>query len=322
MRTFRVLLAFTTFMLGSCLASAQSWPTKPVRVIVPVPPGQGADIITRLIAERLSPALGQPFVVDNRPGAGTMVGSEIAAKAPPDGYTFLAAGSSALAINPHLYRKMAYDPLRDFAPVTHLVTIEFVLAVHPSLPVSSVPDFIKLAREKQGELTYGSPGNGTTAHIVMAMLASVTDVKLTHVPYKGSPPALADLVAGRIAVLVDSIAVTRAQLSAGKIRALGVTAAKRSPLLPDVPTLDEQGLKGFDMSTWTGLVAPAGTPDAVVNRLSAETVRVLGMAEVRHRINDLGMVPVGNSPEQFGAYIRSEFVKWENAVKVSGATVE
>jgi len=150
----------------------------------------------------------------------------------------------------------------------------------------------------------------------------VTDVKLTHVPYKGSPSALADLVAGRIAVLVDSIAVTRAQLSAGKIRALGVTAAKRSPLLPDVPTLDEQGLKGFDMSTWTGLVAPAGTPDAVLNRLSAETVRLLGMAEVRQRINDLGMVPVGNSPEQLGAYIRSEFVKWENAVKVSGETVE
>jgi len=322
MRTFHVLLAFTTLVLASSLASAQSWPTRPVRVIVPVPPGQGADIITRLIVERLSPALGQPFIVENRPGAGTMLGSEIAAKSPADGYTFLAAGSSALAINPHLYKNMAYDPLRDFAPVTHLVTIEFVLVAHPSLPASSVPDLIKLAREKQGELTYGSPGNGTTAHIVMAMLASVTDVKLTHVPYKGSPPALADLVAGRIAVLVDSIAVTRAQLAAGKIRPLGVTAARRSPLLPDVPTLDEQGLKGFDMSTWTGLVAPAGTSDAVLNRLSAETVKVLGMAEVRQRINDLGMVPVGNSPEQFGAYIRSEFVKWRNAVKVSGATVE
>lgn len=322
MRTFRSLLILTALMLGPCLASAQNWPAKPVRVIVPVPPGQGADIITRLIAERLSTALGQQFVVDNRPGAGTMVGSEIAAKAPPDGYTFLAAGSSALAINPHLYKKMAYDPLKDFAPVTHLVTIEFVLAANASLPVSSVPEVIKLARDKPGELTYGSPGNGTTAHIVMAMLASVTDTKLTHVPYKGSPPAVADLVAGRIAVLVDSIAVTRAQLSAGKIRALGVTAAKRSPLLPDVPTLDEQGFKGFDMSTWTGFVAPAGTPDAVLNRMSAETVKVLGMPDVRQRINDLGMVPVGNSPDQFSAYIRSEFAKWGNAVKVSGATVE
>jgi tripartite-type tricarboxylate transporter receptor subunit TctC len=251
-----------------------------------------------------------------------MVGSEIAARAAPDGYTFLAAGSSALAINPHLYRKMSYDPLRDFAPVTHLVTIEFVLVAHPSLPVNSVPELVKLAREKPGELAYGTPGNGTTQHIVMAMLASVTDTKLTHVPYKGSPPALADVVAGRIPLLLDSIAVTRAQLSAGKIRPLGVTQARRSPLLPDVPTLDEQGLKGFDMSTWTGLVAPAGTPEAVLNRMSAETVKVLGMPDVRQRINDLGMVPIGNSPEQFGAYIRSEFAKWQGAVKVSGATVE
>lgn len=322
MHAFRAVLAFAALMAGSCIASAQGWPSKPVRMIVPVPPGQGADIITRLIAERLSVALGQQFVVDNRPGAGTMVGSEIAARAAPDGYTFLAAGSSALAINPHLYRKMSYDPLRDFAPVTHLVTIEFVLVAHPSLPVNSVPELVKLAREKPGELAYGTPGNGTTQHIVMAMLASVTDIKLTHVPYKGSPPALADVVAGRVPLLLDSIAVTRAQLSAGKIRPLGVTQARRSPLLPDVPTLDEQGLKGFDMSTWTGLVAPAGTPDTVLNRMSAETVKVLGMPDVRQRINDLGMVPIGNSPEQFGAYVRSEFAKWQSAVKVSGATVE
>lgn len=319
---FRALLAFTTLMLASSLAAAQSWPEKPIRLIAPVSPGQGADIISRVIGERLSAVLGQPIIVDNRPGAGTMVGSEIAAKAAPDGYTFLAAGSSALAINPHLYRKIAYDPLRDFAPVTQLVSIEFVLVAHPSVPVTSVAGLIKLARQKPGEVTYGSPGNGTTSHIVMSMFASLTDTRLTHVPYKGSGPALADLVAGRIAVLVDSVAVTKTQLANAKIRPLAVTAARRSTLLPDVPTLDEQGLKGFDMSTWTGLVAPAGTPEAILQRMNAETVKVLRMPEVRKRINDLGMVPVGDSPEHFGAYIRAEFAKWKKAVKVSGAKVD
>ena len=322
MLALRRLLALVILMLGTSFASAQDWPAKPVRLIVPVPPGQGADIISRLIAERLSLALGQQIVVDNRPGAGTMIGSDMAAKSAPDGYTFLAAGSSALAINPHLYKKIAYDPLRDFAPVTHLVTIEFVLAAHPSVPARSVSELIKLAREKQGGLIYGSPGNGTTSHVVMAMLASQTQMQLTHVPYKGSAAALTDLVAGRIAILVDSIAVTKAQLAAGKIRAIGVTGGKRSPLLPDVATLDEQGLKGFDMSTWTGLVAPVGTPQAIISRMNAETVKVLRMPEVSQRIHELGMVPVGDSAEHFGAYIRDEFAKWQNAVRVSGARVE
>ena len=303
-------------------ASAQSWPAKPIKIIVPVPPGQGADIITRLVAERLAMALGQPVVVDNKPGAGTMVGSEAAAKSAPDGYTILAAGSSALAINPHLYAKTSYNPLKDFTPITQLVSIDFVLCVHPSLPVNSVRDLIRVARERPDGLTYGSTGNGTTNHLAMALLASANSVKVTHVPYKGSVPAMTDLVGGQISMIAESVAVVMPHLRSSRIRPIGVMSLKRSPILPEIPTLDEQGQSGFAVSTWTGLVAPAGTPSSILDRLNAETVKIIRMPDIQSRVRDLGMVAIGDSREQFGTYIHAEYLKWASAVKASGVRVE
>ena len=303
-------------------AVAQQWPTRPIKIIVPVPPGQGADIIARFIAEHLAVALGQPVIVDNKPGAGTMLGSEAAAKSPADGYTFLAAGSSALVINPHLYAKMAYDPLKDFAPITQLVSIDFILVVHPSLPVRNVADLIKLARERPYGLTYGSTGNGTTNHLAMALFAAQNNIKLTHVPYKGSVPAMTDLVGGQISMIAESVAVVRPHIQSNRVRPIGATALKRSAIFPDVPTLDEQGVKEFAVSTWTGLVAPSGTPAAILDRMSTEVDKILRRPEAQLRIRDLGMSPVGGSPQQFNAYINAEYAKWAEAVKISGAKVE
>lgn len=314
--------ALACLLLLSATVSAQQWPVKPVRIIVPLPPGQGADIITRLLAEKISPALAQQIVVDNRPGAGTMIGSELAAKSAPDGYTFLAAGSSALAINPHLYAKLAYDTLRDFAPVTQMVAIGFVLCVNPSLPVRTVPELVKLAKARPGEISFGSTGNGATNHIATSLFALMMGIKLIHVPYKGAVPSLTDLIGGQISMLAETTPLVLPHLKTGRIRAVGVYSIKRNPFLPDVPTLDEQGVKGFDMNTWTGLVAPAGTPPAILDRMNSEAVKALKTPEVQQRLNEMGFVGVGNSREQFGAYIKSELAKWATAVKISGARIE
>jgi len=317
-----VCMAIGALVLACQFASAQQWPVKPVRIIVPLPPGQGADIIARLLAGKISPALGQQILVDNRPGAGTMIGSELAAKSPPDGYTFLAGGSSALAINPHLYAKLAYDTLRDFAPVTQMVSIGFVLCVNPSLPVSSVPELVKLAKQRPGEISFGSTGNGATNHIAQSLFASMMGINLIHVPYKGAVPSLTDLIGGQISMLAETTPLVLPHLKAGKIRAIGVLSIKRNPFLPDVPTLDAQGVKGFDMNTWTGLVAPAGTPPAILDRMNSEAVKALRTPEAQQRLNELGFVGVGNTREQFDAYIKSELARWANAVKISGARVE
>ncbi len=301
---------------------AQQWPVKPVRIIVPLPPGQAGDIIARLLAEKISPALGQQIVVDNRPGAGTMIGSELAAKSPPDGYTFLAGGSSALAINPHLYAKLAYDTLKDFAPVTQMVSIGFVLCVNPSLPVRSVPELVKLAKARPGEISFGSTGNGATNHIATSLFALMMGIKLIHVPYKGAVASLTDLIGGQISMLAETTPTVLPYVKSGKIRAIGAYSIKRNPFLPDVPTLDEQGVKGFDMNTWTGLVAPAGTPPAILDRMNSEAAKALKTTEVRQRLSDLGFVGVGNTREEFGAYIKAELVKWAAAVKLSGARIE
>jgi tripartite-type tricarboxylate transporter receptor subunit TctC len=319
----RIFTAIAALLVaGPLVAFAQQWPIKPVRIIVPLPPGQAADIIARQLAEKMSPALGQQVIVDNRPGAGTMIGSELAAKSAPDGYTYLAGGSSALAINPHVYAKLAYDTLRDFAPVTQMVSIAFVLCVNPSLPVRSVQELVKLAKRRPGEISFGSTGNGGTNHIATSTFASMMGIDLIHVPYKGAVASLTDLIGGQISMLAETTPVVLPFVKAGKIRAIGVYSIKRNPFLPDVPTLDEQGVKGFDMNTWTGLVAPAGTPPAILDRMNAEAVKALNTPEVQQRLSELGFIGVGNTREQFGAYLKSELAKWAAAVKVSGARVE
>lgn len=312
-----VLLAAVT-SLGGLPARAASWPDRAIRIIVPFPPGQGADIISRLIAERLSPVLGQPVIVENRPGAGSMLGSMYVARSRPDGYTLLAAGSSALAINQYLYSKLAFDPRKDFDPIVQLVAIEYVLVARPTLNVKTASELIDLARREPNKITYGSSGNGATNQLVMAQFAASTGLKLTHIPYKGSSESMTDLLAGRIDTLVESVAVISPYMKTDKIQVLGVTAAKRSPLLPDARTLEEQGVKDFDYDTWTGLVAPAGTPAAILDRVNTEVEKILKDPDVQKRINHIGMIPIGGSRDQFRAYIKSESEKWQKVVQFTG----
>jgi len=308
------------FAAGAALA--QSWPVKPVRIIVPFPPGQGADIVGRLLAERLTPALGQQVVVENRPGAGSMIGTEFAAKAAPDGYTLLIGGTSAMVINPSLFRKLGYDTLRDFAPITNVAHLPMVVVVNLHLPVRTLPELIALAKKRPGEIVYGSSGNGSTHHLTQALLASTAGIQLTHVPYKGSVASMTDLIGGQIAMLADTTPAVLTQVRSGRVRALAVTSIKRSPFFPDVPTVDEQGLKGFDIAAWAGLVAPAATPPAVLDRLNAEVVKALAGAELKRRFEELAMVAIGDTRAEFGAHLKVELARWAKAVQVSGATID
>ena len=301
---------------------AQQWPLKPVRIVVPFPPGQGADIIGRLVAERLTPVLGQQVIVENRPGAGSMLGTEYAAKAPGDGYTLLIGGTSALVINPHLYPNLGYDTLRDLAPITNLASLPMVICVNPAVPARNIQDLIRLAKRRPGEVTYGSSGNGSTDHLIQALFAAAAAIKLTHVPYKGSVASLVDLISGQIVMATATMPGTVPYIRAGQVRALGVTSIRRSPFLPEVATLDEQGVKGFDATAWAGLVAPAKTPTAILDRLNIEVVRMLGTPEVQKRFQDLSMVSIADTRDQFGAFLKVELARWGKAVELSGAKAE
>ena len=309
-------------LLPCTSALAQQWPTRPVRIVVPFPPGQGADIIGRLVAERLTPVLGQQVIVENRPGAGSMLGTEYAAKAPGDGYTLLIGGTSALVINPHLYPNLGYDTLRDFAPITNLASLPMVICVNPAVPAQTIQELISLAKRRPGEVTYGSSGNGSTDHLIQALFAAAAAVRLTHVPYKGSAASVTDLIGGQIVMATATLPGTVPFIRAGRVRALGVTSIKRSPFVPEVPTLDEQGVKGFDAIAWAGLVAPAKSPASIMDRLNAEIVRMLGTPEVQKRFHDLSMTTIENTREQFGVFLKAELARWGKAVELSGAKGE
>jgi tripartite-type tricarboxylate transporter receptor subunit TctC len=306
----------------SSIVSAQQWPARPVKIIVPFPPGQGADIITRIIAERLAPALGQQIIVDNRPGAGAALGTEMGAKSAPDGYTLLNGGSAALAINPHLYKKLAYDTPRDFVPVTQLVDIAMVFVVNPSLAVHSIQDLTNLAKRRPGEVTYGSSGNGSTSHLVAAALASRAGLSLTHVPYKGAVPALMDLMAGQVMLVADTPPTTLPHIKSKKIRPIATSMIKRIPQLPDVPTVDEQGIQGFNLNTWSSIVAPIGTPAPILDMLNTEIRKILAQPDVQKRLVDMGFIAVGSSREEFSRFLTAEYASWEKIVQSSGAKVE
>ena len=317
-----MILLIAAWQCFAAAVWAQQWPTHAVRIIVPFPPGQAADIIARVIAERLSPAIGQQVIVDNRPGAGAALGTEIGAKSPPDGYTLLAGGSAALAINPHLYHKLGYNTLRDFAPVTQIVDIAEVFVINPSLPAQNLNDYIRLAKQRPGELNYGSSGAGSTSHLVTAALATRAGITLNHVPYKGAVQALTDLIAGQVTLVAETPPTVIPHAQSKKIRPIAISMIKRIPQLPDVPTVDEQGLKGYDLKTWTSLVAPAGTPVAILDRLNAEITKIIAQPEVQKRLVDMGFIPVGNSREQFGAFLKAEYASWQKIVQASGAKVE
>jgi tripartite-type tricarboxylate transporter receptor subunit TctC len=303
-------------------AMAQAYPAKPIRLIVPFPPGGGTDIAARTIASKLSESVKWTFVVENKPGAGGNLGVEQAVKSPPDGYTLVIGQTSNLAINPTLYAKLPYDPFKDLSPVALIVSAPVVLVVAQNSRYASLGDLLAAAKTDPGGVTFASPGNGTVSHLTGELLQRAAGVKLTHVPYKGASQALTDTLGGQVQSFMSSVPSALSQIRAGRLRAIAVTSAKRARELPDVPTIAESGYRGFEASTWYGLLAPAGTPMTVVARLNVEVNRLLKTAEVRERLAAEGGEVLGGSPEQFASFLKAEHVKWGRVVRESGARAE
>ena len=287
-------------------AFAQSYPSKPIRLIVPFAAGGGNDNIARLVGKRLNENLGQPLVIDNRPGAGGVVGAELAAKSPPDGYTLFLGGVGSHAVNPNLIEKLPYDPIRDFSPVILLARAPLILVVHPSVPARTFAEFVAYARKNPGKLNFASNGNGSSAQLAAVMFDSMAGAEMVHVPYKGLAPALTDLLSGQVQVMFSSPVAILPHIKAGKLRALAVTGEKRMASLPEAPTVAESGFPGYEASSWYGILAPAGTSREIVARLNAEFLKALEQPDVRNSLIADGAEPVGDTPEQFAAYIRSE----------------
>jgi tripartite-type tricarboxylate transporter receptor subunit TctC len=310
-------------VLGSASAVAQSYPSRPLRLVVPYPPGGPLDIMARAIGQKLSEAWSQPVVVDNRAGAGGNIGAELVAKSAADGYTLLMGAVATHAINPSLYAKLPYDPVKDFVPVALVAQVPNILVVNPAVPARTVKELIELARARPGYLNFGSGSTGSTGHLAGELFNTMAGVKMVHIPYKGGAPAMADLLAGQVQLMFDNLANALPNVKAGRLRALAVTTLARSPAMPELPTIAESGLPGFDLTTWFGIMLPAGTPPGIVARLNAEIVRALNATDVRERLEKMGAeVPANNTPEHFAAFIRSEAAKYAQVVRDSGAKVE
>jgi tripartite-type tricarboxylate transporter receptor subunit TctC len=321
MRFFLLVLAVALFASDAALAQS-SYPAKPIRLVAPFPPGGPADILARIIGHHLADRLGQQVIVDNRAGAGGNIGADIVAKAPPDGYTLLLGAVGSNAINASLYGSMPYDNIKDFEPVSLVAMVTILLVTHPSVPASSVSELIALARAKPGELTFGSPGNGTPQHLAGELFGTMANVKMTHVPYKGAVPALQDLLGGRISMVFSSMPPALPHVAAGKIRALAVTSSKRSPVTPDVPTIAETGLAGYEVLNWYGVLGPAGMPKDIVAKLNGEIHGILTLPDVKKQLVSQGAEVLTSTPQEFGAFISSETRKWAKVVKLSGARVD
>jgi len=304
------------------VANAQTYPAKAVRIIVPFPPGGGTDIVAREVAQKLSQGLGQPFLIENRPGAGGTVGSEAVAKAPADGYTLGMATSSTHGVAPSVYPNLGYDAVRDFAPVTLIATTPFVLAVHPSLPVKSVSDLIALAKRQPGKLNYGSAGNGSGNHLATELFNMMADVKMTHIPYKGTGPALVDLIAGQLDLIINDMASLLGHINAGKLRAVAVMGSARNPALPGVPTASASGLPGYEGEAWFGLLAPSKTPGAVTALLQEEIAKAIRSTDLKERLRSQGLDAIGSTGPEFQTYIQREVAKWAKVAKATGARIE
>ncbi len=296
---------------------AANYPNKPIRIVVPQSAGGSTDLTARLIAQKLADALGQPVVVDNRPGAGSIIGTDLVAKAAPDGYTLLVVASS-ITINPSLHKKLPFDPIRDLAPVSQLSAFPNMLVVHPAVPVKTVQELIALAKAKPGQINYGSSGAGTGTHLSAELFKSMTGVDMVHVPYKGGGPAVTALLGGQVQLNFATIPSVLPHVRAGKLRAVAVTTLKRSPAAPDVPTIAESGVPGYDHGPWNGMLAPAKTPKAVIARLNAEVARIIHLPEAKAVLVHEGAEPVGNTPEEFAAIIRTETAKWAKVIKAAG----
>ena len=310
-----LLMACAVLLPAVSPAQAQNYPSKPIRIIVAYTPAGTTDILARAIGQKMSESWGQPVIVENRPGAAGNIGTELAAKATPDGHTLIMGTAGTHGINVSLYRKLNWHSLKDFAPVSLAAMVPNIMVVNNSLPIKSVKELVAYAKSNPGKLSYGSPGNGSTAHLSMELFKSMTGTNLVHIPYKGSAGVLADVMGGQIAVTIDNMPVYLPQVKAGKIRALGVSPARRSTAAPDIPTIAESGVPGYDSGAWFGLLAPAGTPRAIVEKLSAETARILKLPDVSKRISELGAEPVGSTPAQFTALIKDEIAKWAKVIK-------
>jgi len=313
------IVAITAFSVGVALA-ADPYPTRPIRMIVGFAPGGGTDLTARPVAQKLSELMGQQVIVENRPGAGGNIATEQVARAAPDGYTLLMGTIASLAISPGLYGNLRFDPETDFAPVIQVVDATNVLALHPSVPANSVKELIALARHRS--LSAGSSGVAATGHLSIELFNLMAGVKLVHVPYKGGAPAMGDLVGGQVHLIFATAASAIPHIKSGRIKGIAVTTAKRSSLLPELPTISEAGLAGFDANNWYGLVAPARTPRAIIDQLNAEVTKILNMPDVRTTLFNQGLDPAPGTPEQFGAYIKSERAKWAKVIKESGAKAE
>ena len=304
----------------SCMAQAQEYPGKPIRWIVPYTPGGGTDTFARVIGQKMSEAWGQQVLIENRPGAGGNIATELVAKAPADGYMILAVGPF-IAVNLSIYSKLGYDPVRDFTPITQFAAVNTFLVVHPSMPVKSVKELIALAKAPPGQINYGSGGPGSTPHLATELMQNLAGIKLVHVPYKGVESVIG-LMRGEISMLFESLISLGGNIQSGRVRVLAVGSAKRALAMPEVPTLAEAGVPGYEMVSWFGVLAPAGTPKPVIAKLNAEIARALNLPDIKQRLLSLGAEPVGNTPEQFDALIKSEITKWAGVAKAGGIRVD
>jgi tripartite-type tricarboxylate transporter receptor subunit TctC len=322
MLRFAGLIAAVVLIASATTSSAQDYPSKPIRLVVPYPPGSGTDIVGRLLAQHLGESLGQQVYVDNRPGAGATIGTALVAKGTPDGYTILMADLGPLAIGPSFYRQLPYDPIKELAPISQVAVLPFVLVVNPSVPAHNVPELIALAKAKPGKLNYASVGNGTAVHLATELFRQVAGIDIVHIPYKGSAPALTDLVAGRTSMMFVNVLSVRGFLESGQLRAVAIGTAERSPSMPEVPTIAESTVPNFRAGVWFGLLAPAGTPRAIIDKLNVETVRVLRTPDFKAKLIEQGAESVPSSAEQFSALIQAEITKWADVIRTSGVRVE
>ena len=322
-RQFCILISCLAMAIGAPgSALAQGWPSKPMRIVIAQAPGSATDVISRVVANPLSESLGQPIVIDARPGAGGALGTEVAARSAPDGYTLFMANNSTHGSNPAVYAKLPYDPVKDFAPISFVASVPYVMVVDPKLPVKTVQEFIALAKSQPGKMNYASAGNGSTHHFCGELFKSMTGIDIQHIPYKGSGPGIAGLLGGEVSMMFSNVADIGSQIRAGKVKPLAVTATRRASLLPDVPTMAEAGLPDFVITSWFGLLVPAGTPAPVVARLNAETVKVLGRADVKSTLAAQGLDVAPGSPEQFAAHIKSEIARFGKIAKAAGIKAE
>jgi tripartite-type tricarboxylate transporter receptor subunit TctC len=318
-QNFFMPIACAAVLALASLVHAQNYPTKPIRFIAPFPPGGSTDLLARLISQKLSESVGQQVIVENRGGAGGTIGVELAGKAPPDGYTIVMGHVGTFGANPTLYPKLPYDANRDFAPITVLAIVPNGMVVHPSFPARTAKEFLAIARAKPREILYGSGGSGSATHLAIVYLELAAKIELVHIPYKGAGPAIIDLIAGQTSMTVTGMPALMPHIKSGKLRPIGVATAKRLAVLPEVPTIAESGVPGFEANQWYGVLTQAAVPRDIVMKLNAEIVKILARPDVKKRLADDGAEPVGNTPEQFAAHIKTEIARWAPVVKASGA---